>query len=178
MNQREWRLSHWACEMLERILLSDVPIWVTAVETGTYLPGASDAQRFATENNRKYRGIKPHALDLDIYQAPLRAFFELKIGTNKPSENQFTTMRMANERRIPSGWGNSLRQVYVFVSQCGFRLHLNAANIVVEIEARHAAAEREAEVERPVKKRAAPRQAKPTAAKLRAVAAVRERVRF
>lgn len=145
MNQREWRLSHWCCQYLDRVLLD--PKWVTAVETGSHMPGATKEQRFAWERNRKYRGIKPNALDLQIYQAPLLAFFELKVGSNRPTDNQFTTMRLVRERGIPADWGTTLVELHKFVIYAGFQLHGNAQNILRECELRHAAADRVAEVE-------------------------------
>src|SRR5574337_904962 len=94
----EHRLSHHTKLLIERIV--EQPYWATAIDTGTYMPGATPEQRFARENHRKWMGIVPAAPDWMIYQRPTFACFELKIATNV-SANQEVTLQALRDRKIP-----------------------------------------------------------------------------
>ncbi len=190
----EHRLSHWIDELLERIILRDGPYHWTAVDTGTILvkTGTEEEKRRARaawENHRKYIGIKPHHLDTYLYQAPLYAQIELKIATSSDAawkaitQGQRDTIVVLERQKCGHGFAWSIRSYYDVIKRLGFRLHPNAANIVVEIEARYAAAQREAEIKHnaPAKAYKAPRKSsggKPSAARLKATEALRKRVAF
>jgi len=156
MNQREHRFQHWCCEYLDRALLTDVPVWFTSIESGSYMQDATKEQRFAWEGHRKYRGIKPCHLDLYVYQKPLFAQFELKVGTNKLTSGQRVTIRLLRDRDIPTGCAYTLREFHSLLVASGFRLHGNAENILKEVELRLAAAEGRAVTATPPKAKGRP----------------------
>jgi hypothetical protein len=167
MNQSEHRFSHYACELLERIMLEDC--WFTAVDTGTQTVKETPEARFSWENHRRWMGIKPSHLDLYIYQRQTGIYvqFELKVGDNKLTTGQETTMQLLENRGIPTGCFWNILDLYEAVVKAGFNLHRNAKNIAVEVNERHPAAEREFKLKSGVVKKRAPskpRQAKPSSA--------------
>ena len=182
-DQPEHRLSHWCRELLARILLE--PCWATAQDTAGRAIGATWAEqqqsRMRWEQNQKWYGVKPDQLDWRIFQAPIYAEIELKFGDNKPTTGQQTTMRLLRERDIPTGCAWTLREFYGLLVEARFQLHANAANILTEIEARHAAAQDAAVLKKKAPKSYVaqkPRAPKPSAAAVRRMNAVRGRVPF
>lgn len=185
IDQPEHRLSHWLVEELfERIILTDVPAWWTAVDHSVKMTNQSAEAKFNFENHRKWMGVRPHHLDTYVYQYPLYAQIELKFAnTRDAAEKALTTgqrdtMAVLNRRGVSNGFAWSIRSCYDELRRIGFRLHGNAENIVREIEHRYAAAQMTAEMKKaaPKKKHSSkPRAAKPTAAQLRRFAGVRAR---
>lgn len=144
LDQPEHRLSHYAVEMLDRLLLED-GYW-TAIDNGTQTVKKTPEARMAWENHRRWMGIKQSHLDIYVYQLSTGIYgqFELKVLGKEPTRGQRDTMAVLKRRRIPVDWGHSLRSLYNWLERSGFRLHGNAENIVFELEDRHAAAERHA----------------------------------
>lgn len=175
MNQSEHRFSHYACELLERILLEDC--WFTAVDTGTQMTKKTAQARFAWEAHRRWMGIKPSHLDLYVYQRQtgIYAQYELKVGSNKLTTGQETTRRLLADRGIPTGCCWNIMDLYGVILRAKFNLHGNAANIAVEVDERHLAAEREAVIKSGVVKKHSPSKprVRPSPAKLKAVAKIR-----
>lgn len=180
MDQPEHRLSFFVDSLLDRILVGDC--WYTAIDHSGAAIGKSDQAQMAWRQRQKAMGIKPAHLDWCVYQREtgLYAQFELKSRYNQPTDGQETTMRLLRERGIPTGCAWNLQQFYTLLVEAGFRLHANAANILVEIEARHAAAQDGAALKSAPKKRSyKATQAKPTQGQLRKVEAMRARgIRF
>lgn len=152
--------------LLDRILVE--PCWYSAVDHGAApMGGTKDEQkqaRMIRAQRMKARGIKPSHLDWFIYQRGIYAQFELKYGSNKPDDGQEATMRLLREREIPTGCAKTVRQFYDLLVDAGFALHPNAENILVEIEARYAAADDKARMIKNgevVKKKYVPRKAGP-----------------
>ena len=138
IDQPEHRLSAHVGALLDRII--EQPAWYTAVETGTVMVNKSPQARMNAEAKRRKRGIKPFHLDWYVYQRPTFAQFELKVGYNKTTDGQDTTIRLLHERNISAGVCRSVLDVWVFLSAAGFKLHANAENIAREIQERwHAA---------------------------------------
>lgn len=167
MDHPEWRLSHYVDALLDRVLTE--PCWYSAVDHGA-APSKDKSKEARRQENMvraqrmKARGVKPSHLDWFIYQRPIYAQIELKIGNNDPDARQEDTMRLLAERDIPTGCAKTLRQFYNLLVEAGFVLHANAANILVEIEARHAAADDKAVLIKTgviTKKRYAPKKAGP-----------------
>lgn len=162
--------------LIERIL--DEPGWITAVETGTYMPGATKQQRFAAEERRKKRGIRPHALDGWIYGrlSGVMVHLELKYGDGSLTTGEASTMTALDAQGIPNAVCWSVLNVWVFLRGTNLRLHGNHSNIAIEVEARWRAAD-EAARGAPPKKRAPakPRAQKPTAGQIKRYAGVRKR---
>lgn len=166
MDQPEHRLSHFVDALLDRIMVE--PCWFSAVDHGAApMGGTKEAQktaRMVRAQRMKARGIKPSHLDWFVFQGGIYAQIELKVGSNNPDDGQDTTMRLLRERGIPTGCAKTLRQFYDLLVDAGFMLHANAANILTEIEARHAAADDKAVLIKTgvvKKKRYAPRKASP-----------------
>jgi hypothetical protein len=165
-DQPEWRLSHYVDALLDRILLE--PCWYSAVDHGAAPMGKTDDQQrqanMVRAQRMKARGVKPAHLDWFVYQSGIYAQFELKHGNGKPHDGQLTTMRLLQERGIPTGCAWNLTQFYDLLVAAGFQLHANARNILTEIEARHAAAGDMADMVKTgsvKKKRYAPKKAGP-----------------
>ena len=188
-DQPEHRLQHWCCKLLDQIVIRDVPCWWTAVDTGTPLFKQGDESqrltaRFAWENNRKYMGIKPHHLDLYVYQKPIFAQIELKAAASETAarkavtNGQRDTMTALTGNCIPNELAWSIRSFHAALVRIGFRLHGNAETVVQLFEARHVAAQDAAEIkaEKP-RKVSRPRAAKPTAAAIARSVARQGRVR-
>jgi len=178
----EHRLSHWLNTLLDRILTGDC--WYTAIDHSGAETGRSQAERDAWHRRQAYQGIKSSHLDWYAYQRETGIFtqFELKVGSNKPTDGQCTTMRLLGERHIPTGCFYTLREVYDFLRATGFVLHGNSAGILAEVEARHAAADRAAAVKKTSTAKAPrsykPRTAKPTLRQVARTNALRSRVMF
>lgn len=175
----EHRLQHWVIEMLDRIILTDVPHHWTGIDHSVKMTNQSDQAKMNFENHRKFMGIKPHHLDTYVYQAPIFAQIELKFAASEDAARkalttgQMDTMVVLERQKCPHGFAWSIRSYYDVLRRIGFRLHGNAENIVAEIEARHAAAHVGAHIKRaaPPKTRThKPRAAKPSKAHLRKVA--------
>jgi hypothetical protein len=145
-DQPEHRLSAYVDTLLERIVTQ--PAWFTAVETGTVMVNKSPQARMNEAAKRKKRGIKPFHLDWMIYQRPNYAQFELKVGHNKTTDGQDTTIRMLHERGISAGVCQSVFDVWVFLHAARFDLHGNAENIARELEATWRAAQDTADVKK------------------------------
>lgn len=178
MDQAEHRLSFCVAALLDRVMVGEW--WATAVDHSGAAIGRTEQAQMAWRQRQKAMGIKPAHLDWYCFQRDTGVFaqFELKSGYNKPTEGQETTMRLLRERNIPTGCAWTLREFFDLLVSAGFKLHLNAANILSEVEARHAALDRQAAAVKSgeiKKKRRAPKdvEAKPTAARLRKVAAIR-----
>jgi hypothetical protein len=171
MNRHEHRLSHWAGELIERIMLE--PYWATAVDTGTMMVSPDPHARMIWESRRRFMGIKPHHLDWYVYQNPTFVQIELKHGYNQPSEGQRTTMRLLNERGIQTDVCWSIPQFYGALLNAGFRLHANAQNIMFEIDERYKAAERAAEEPKAKAKPRKPSAPRATKSQTDAVARIR-----
>jgi hypothetical protein len=166
VDQPEHRLSHFVDALLDRVLVE--PCWYSAVDHGAAPMGGTKEEqknaRMVRAQRMKARGIKPSHLDWFVYQRGIYAQFELKIGKNDPDDGQETTMRLLRERDIPTGCAKTLRQFYDLLVGAGFALHPNAANILVEIEARYAAADDKAQMIKDgviTKKRYAPKRRGP-----------------
>jgi hypothetical protein len=187
-DQPEHRLSHWCIELCDRIVMTDQPSWWTAIDHSVKMSKDTPQAKMNFENHRKFMGIRPHHLDLYIYQYPWFAQIELKFAaTRAAAEKALTTgqqdtMGALDRARVPNGYAWSVRSFYEVLCRLGFRLHANADNIVREIEVRYAAAQDLADIKRsaPPKKRAAGPgyQPKPSASRIRQVEAIRARVRF
>ena len=163
-DQPEHRLSHFCAELLTRILTE--PCWFTAQDTAGRAIGATwqeqQNSRMHWEQNQKWYGVKADQLDWRIVQPPIYAEIELKWGKGERTEGQKRTIAALTARGIPTGCAWTLREFYDLLVRAGFRLHGNAANILTEIEARHAAAQDPATM----KKGAKPaRKSKPRAAR-------------
>ena len=174
INQPEHRLSHYVCEYLDRVLVGDC--WFTAVDTGTYMVKSTPQARFAFENHRRFMGIKPNHLDIYIYQRDTGIFgqFELKVGSNKPTDGQETTMKMLRQRGIPTGCAWAVPEFHALMLDAGFRMHGNAQNIMREVAERHAAAEMAASMKTTKPKRSAKTfKERSSAVKLRKIADIR-----
>ena len=163
MDHPEHRKQHWCLELVDRILLVDGPTWFTAVETGEIIVKQGtkeerDRARFARENRRRYQGIKPHHLDTYIYQHPLYAQIEMKDAETEDaalkalSVGQEDTIKALTRNHVPWAVAWSPASYLAAMRRIGFRLHANADNILVEIEARLAAAQDKADVKKPMKR--------------------------
>lgn len=140
----EHRLSHYIFGrngLVERIVIERG--WHTAVETGTYLPGATQQQRFNHEERRKKRGIKPSALDGYVYGRESGEFvhIELKYDDGKLTGGEGDTMKALTLQGIPNECCWTVIEVYQFLTTTRLQLHGNAANIAAETEARWRAAD-------------------------------------
>lgn len=164
----EHRLSHWCMELCDRIILRDGPHWWTAIDTGSMIgygksEEKSDRIRMAMEASKKYQGIKPHALDLMIYQAPTLLMCELKIANDERaarkalSRGQLDTMEVLDRCLIFNTVSWSIPSFYSALRTHNFRLAENAWTTVKLIEEEYAAAVRASEIEKPKRKRAAPK---------------------
>lgn len=192
MDHPEHRKQHWCLELVDRALLVDGPTWFTAVETGEIIvkqgtKEEKDRARFARENKRRYQGIKPHHLDTYIYQQPLYAQIEMKDAETEDaamkalSVGQRDTITALERNRVPWAVAWSPRSYLAAMRRIGFRLHANADNILVEIEARLAAAQDKADVKKTApKKRARSVKAGPryTAGKQTQARAAKAGIRF
>ncbi len=165
--------------LVERIVIERG--WHTAVETGTRLHNATEQQRFAVEERRKKRGIKPSHLDGYVYgrESGEMVHIELKYGDGRLTTGEESTMAALNVQGIANVCCWTVLEVYAFLKTTRLRLHGNADNIAVEIEARWRAADElvRGKDAAPKKKRAPAKakEAKPTSAKLRKFAGVRAR---
>jgi hypothetical protein len=164
--------------LIERIITESG--WWTAVETGTWLKDATDQQRFAHEERRKKRGIKPNALDGYVYGrlSGVMVHIELKYGSGGLTTGEEDTIKALNAQGILNACCWTVLEVYEFLVTTGLRIHGNARNIAVEVEARWRAADEAVRgASAPPKRKAAsrPRTAKPTQAQLRQFAGVRAR---
>lgn len=177
----EWRLSAHIFGrngLAERIVIERG--WHTAVETGTFLKGATEQQRFAHEERRKKRGIKPSALDGYVYGRESGEFvhIELKYGDGKLTSGESDTMAALNVQGIPNECCWTVLEVYEFLKTTRLRLHGNAANIAAEIEARWRAADELARGDSAPPKKRAPgklREKKPSASAIKRFNGVRAR---
>lgn len=163
--------------LVERIVIERG--WSTAVETGTWLKGATDNARMMHEERRKKRGIRPHALDGWVYGAESGEFvhIELKYGDGRLTTGEESTMTALTAQGIPNAVCWTVLEVYRFLCTTRLRLHGNAANIAAECEARWRAAD-ELERGKPEPKKRAPgkpQEKKATAGELRRFAGVRTR---
>ena len=140
-DQPEHRLSSFVDSLLDRIVVVDAPAWWTAVDTGTIMVIKSREARMNWEQKRRARGIKPAHLDWYLYQEPRYTQFELKYGDKDASPGQDGTMTGLQRVGIPTAVCNSVLSVYEHLKRAGFRLHGNAHNIAIEIEARWRAAD-------------------------------------
>jgi hypothetical protein len=174
MDKPEWRLSHWCLELCDRIILVDGPAWWTAIETGEPLlkHGSEEEKknaRFAMQANRDYRGIKPHALDVWVYQHPWLSMHELKVASSEAEAirllrpGQKNTMFALTRNKMPNFVAWSIPVFYEQLLSVGFRLHGNHANIAREIEQRYLAKQNEADLKKavPVKKKSRSRKVQP-----------------
>lgn len=164
--------------LVERIVTE--PGWFSAVETGTFLKGATDNARMMHEERRKKRGIKPHALDGYVYGRESGEFvhIELKYGDGELTAGECDTMTALNAQGIPNKCCWTVLEVFEFLKATRFRLHGNAENIAAEIEARWRAADELVRGDSaPPKKRSAakPREKKATAGEIRRFNGVRAR---
>lgn len=157
-NEGEHRLSHHLSNLLPRIIME--PCWSTAQDHSGAAIGGSAQKQMAWRQKQAWYGLKPSQLDWRLFQAPIYAEFELKYRDGKPTSGQETTMRLLAERNIPTGCFWTLREVFEFVRDTGFRLHGNAINILREVEEEYAAAECKAGAPKARVKRA-PRKAEP-----------------
>ncbi len=129
---------------------------------------------------RKKRGIKPSPLDFMVYQLPIYGQSELKIAPHRAAAekamttDQHTTRRLLREAGCPADVSWSVLTFYQWLVEANFRLHPNARNIAIEIEARWRAAQDAADIKRAVssvggkKRTSRPRAPKPSARKLAA----------
>jgi len=130
------------------------------------------------------RGIHKGQLDWDVVQGPpyLHRKLELKRNKNTTTNAQDATIAALIACGGPPIVAWSLRMVCSGLMEAGFHFHPNVETVLQHLEAELAGWDREADLIRAsvvVKKRSTRRVvAKPTMAKVRAVAAVRERVRF
>lgn len=187
-DQPEHRLSHWCLELCDRIVLTDEPSWWTAIDHSVKMSNDNPQAKMNFENHRKFMGIKPHHLDIYIYQYPWFAQIELKFAASQSAaekaltQGQRDTITALTRRRVPNGYAWSIRSFYEVLCRIGLRLHGNAENIVREIEVRYAAAQDGAEIKRaaPPKKRPAGRgyKPKPSARRVAQVEAIRSRTLF
>lgn len=180
MDQPEHRLQEHVFGrngLIPRIV--DEPGWHTAVETGTYMKDASQQQRFAREERRKKRGIKPNALDGWVYGrlSGVMAHIELKYDDGKLTTGEADTIVALNAQGVPNECCWTVLEVFEFLKTTGLRLHGNAPNIAAEVEMRWRAADELARGKPAPKKRAAAntREQKPTQGQLRKFAGVRSR---
>lgn len=176
----EWRLSSFIFGrngLVERILAE--PGWFSAVETGTWLKGATDNARMMHEERRKKRGIKPSHLDGYIYgrESGVMVHVELKYGDGDLTQGERDTMTALTAQGIPNDCCWTVLEVYRFLCTTPLRIHGNGANIAAECEARWRAADELERGKAPAKKRAPgkPREKKATAGELRRFAGVRSR---
>lgn len=177
MDQAEHRLSHWVDTFLERVMVE--PCWFTAVDTGTIMVNASPQARMNWQAKRKAMGIKPHHLDWYVYQRPLFAQFELKVGTNDATPGQAATRIALARHAIPTEVCWSVPQVHAFLVKAGFRLHENALNIALEIHERVGASNDAAALKKgKPKPKARVVQAKPSRAQIEKTNKMRSRVMF
>jgi hypothetical protein len=151
----------------------------TAVETGTWLKGATDQQRFAHEERRKKRGIKPSHLDGYCYgrESGEMVHIELKYGDGRLTTGEEATMAALTAQGIPNAVCWTVLEVYHFLTTTRLRLHGNAANIAAECEARWRAADELERGKPPAKKRppGKPREKKATAGQIKRFNGVRAR---
>ena len=138
MIQREHIFSHYVDALLDRIMVE--PCWFTAVDHSGAAIGKSDHAQMAWHQRRKAMGIKPAHLDWYVYQRPIYAQFELKVGRGDLKDGQRATMRLLEARGIPTGCAWTIPQVYRLLVDAGFVLHGNAENIMLEVDARCQAA--------------------------------------
>ena len=192
-DQPEHRLSHFCGLLADRIILSDGPCWWTAQDTGTALfkQGSDEEKRRARlnwENHRRFMGIKPNQLDWRVYQSPVYAEIELKFAATEAAalkaltQGQRDTITALDRHRVRSAVAWSVVSFYEALRRIGFRLHGNAANIAVEIEARWRAADEAArgpDAKSKPKRASKPRAAKPSARSLARVRALHQQgIRF
>lgn len=147
MSRPEHRFSHWAIKLLDVVLTK--PCFYTAVDTGTALLKTGSQEevrraRAAWEAHRRYMGIMPHVPDLWIYQRPILAMCELKIGRNDTTVSQNVSIELIREQNIMVRICYTIPEVFEFLKRADFRLHGNAANLAKLIDERYQAARREA----------------------------------
>lgn len=181
-DQPEHRFSHWCLELMDRIILTDQPSWWTAVDHSVKMTNQTPEAKMNYENHRKYMGVRPHHLDLYVYQYPLFSQIELKFAdTHAAAEKALTTgqrdtIAVLTRRGVPNGYAWTIRSFYEVLCRIGYRLHANAENIVREIEHRYAAAQDLVDMKPPSKKRTYRQpKVKPTAGQLRKVRVMYER---
>lgn len=162
----EHRLSHYFDELLERIFLP--PHDFTAVDGAAKSVGNTPEERAMSrmrwEEKRKRQGIKPHPLDWNLEQMAdgthlwRIARLELKYGSNPLTQGEKDTIAVLSRNHVPNGVAKTILECFEFLEACEFRLHGNARNIAIEVEARWRAADALARgADAPVKKREAPR---------------------
>lgn len=133
----EQRFSIVVDQLFSRTLMMPFYVCATADEEGR------------TDNQRardRIRGVKPGKLDWDVVQGPLGLArkLELKIGDNKPTDNQLVTMRKLAECGAVPILAWDLRQVHAGMVREGFRFSDNVRFVIAELEQELAAANREA----------------------------------
>jgi hypothetical protein len=139
-NKPEARLSIAVDRLLRRCLL--LPHYAVA------LHDADGAKR--TENQRARdanRGVKSGQLDWDVVQGPdgLARKLELKRFRGALTDNQKTTIRVLTECGAEPIVARDLQQVYLGLTQVGFRFSPNVRTVVAELEQHLAAWDREAD---------------------------------
>ena len=154
MDKPEARLSHWCIELLDRIVVTDQPSWWTAVDHSVKMTNQTPQAKMNHENHRKYMGIRPHHLDVYIYQYPLFSQIELKFANTQSAAEKALTVGQRDRmtalagRGVPTGYAWSIPSFYEALRRIGYRLHATAESIVREIEARYAAAQDMAVIKR------------------------------
>lgn len=155
-DQQEHALSHWVNLFLERTIVG--ACWFTAVDTGTYRPGATREQWMAAEQKRRAMGIKPSHLDFYLWQKSTGQFtqFELKVKGRKTRLGQDQTMVALRHNQIPTSVCETVPEVCEFLATSGFVLHGNARNIAAELHERYLA-QRQAKAAQPAQPKTAAR---------------------
>lgn len=139
----EHGLSHWVDRFLDRVMIG--PCWYTAVETGTWMPGATREARMNAENKRRARGIKPCHLDWYLWQKSTGQFtqFELKVEGRPTRPGQDQTIEALQRNLIPTTVCETVPQVCEFLRDAGFVMHGGARLIAAELHERYLAKRRE-----------------------------------
>jgi hypothetical protein len=124
---------------------------------------AHDPAQQATQNQRARmaaRGQKFGTPDCYVLQGDptVSAWIEYKVGTNKPTERQLGRMSEIERCGLVAAPAWDIADVLAILRRAGFRLHGNADNIAVEIQARLDAAGDGVKVRRPTMRAGKPTQ--------------------
>lgn len=145
-NNREWRFQSFADRFIDRVVLP--PFFTTGID---HASNTTDNARARARG----RGIKPGIADIYTIQGnpPCTLWLELKRGSSV-SEAQAIVHHAMAECEVLAFVARNIKDVLSALQLAGFRLHGNAANIAIEIEAKLDAADRAAAIKRPSSGRA------------------------
>jgi hypothetical protein len=160
--QREHAFQCVVDRFLHRVVVA--PFWTTGINHENELTDNARARA-------RDRGVKGGVPDVYVCQRGKSCWIELKWGKNGPSEPQLATHEALADCSIPRAFAWSIHEVLAALRDAGLLLHLNAANLAVEYQARAEAAVAKAEA-RASSPRSAPRSKPRNAGRTRKGAAI------